>query len=202
MGGFQKHVVLGLAASSVAGLFLAAQTAMSQQASDGLPEQSDLSYQGSYELTASDPSARSRPTSLRNVISGSGAKRITGALTFNLERRGAELNGTMIITGGSPTHNRVTGTYQDGRCKLFTNETVHEGTCNSQGFSGQISSTGAITQKVEGRFTTSPLKIVDVDAQERALTQAAKEKAMSAPPAPQPMPKRPTGSASTPKADA
>lgn len=173
-----RYISVAAMALIAATLFSLNSGAASQTAPGAMPEQADISYRGDYEVSVSNPAPPRRTPSLRDLVGGS--KKFRGALTFNLERRGQALSGLMVITGGSPTHNKVTGTYQNGHCTLYTNETIHEGLCDSRGFAGTITSTGTVAQKVQGKFQTAQIKLVDAAEQQReraAAAAAAQERA-------------------------
>ena len=137
-----------------------------------LPQKARVTYQGDYVVKVTKPPRRNSGL-LGLVIADSFDVR--GAVTYDLVIDGQSVTGTSKITAGNGATVRLSGTIQNGYCKLYSSDTLTEGQCDASGFSGRISSTGSSKDQENGTCQSSVIKVIDVAGQDQQRLAAIED---------------------------
>lgn len=144
-----------------------------------IPQRAEITYQGTYDVTVSQPMRVPRKFSLESAldaVQGSRGRTLSGTLTIVAKFEGQAVTAQASGTGGVRAA-RMSGSSIAGRCHLALADgsTTYDGTCTSQGFTGTIGGTAAGNSTVRGRFTLAASKVVDVAERERQQQFAAEK---------------------------
>ena len=139
-----------------------------------------VTYTGTYEGSIDTPGPRMRKLTLNEALrsaSRANSEQIGGPFTLELTFQGRAVSGRAIATGRI-RGGTVSGTRDGDRCRLFIGQTLLEGKCTAQGFSGNGSSQGTARRTQSFRVDAPASRIVD--KQQEAVRREAEATELAA----------------------